>query len=145
MTCVGAISRSAIMACWGLSVLAGCARGPADRLPFAGRVTFAGAPLDGGVIELVSADGARQSGGRISKGEFSVPATRGLPAGTHVVRITAVEETAAAPAGPPGPEAAKHVAKERIPADYNLKTGLTAEIRTAGPNRFDFDLEEKKK
>jgi hypothetical protein len=120
--------------------LAGCGGDTGGRLAMTGRVSFQGTPLANGVIELVSADGAQQTGATITKGDFSVPANKGLPPGKYTVRITATQESIAAPTGPPGPEGMTQKAKDLIPAEYNVKSTLTAEVSSGKRNHFVFDL-----
>ena len=126
--------------CFGLVVSVGCSPDTGGRLGFSGTVTFRGAPLQKGVVEFTSADRTRQSGSGIAKGAFAVPATRGLPPGTYTVRVTAVQEAAAAPAGPPGPESMQQTATDMIPPEYNERSTLTAEIKQGSPNQFSFEL-----
>jgi hypothetical protein len=124
----------------GLFVFDGCGSSAGDRLPLGGKVTFQGAPLATGTIEFSSADGRYQSGATLAKGVFSVPAEKGLPPGKYTVRVSSVQESGPAPAGPPGPEAEKHVAKQLIPAKYNAQSELTAEVTKAGSKTLSFDL-----
>lgn len=136
-----AATRLAVTACAVFSATAGCGTTAGTSLPLSGKVTLRGGPLESGSIEFTAEDATRQSGGRIAQGEFRIPAARGLPPGRYVVRITSVEEAAAAPDGPPGPEAAKHRAEDRIPAIYNVRSTLSVEVKSGVENRFDFELE----
>jgi hypothetical protein len=128
----------AALAC--VIVLAGCGGNTGGRLAVSGRVNFKGAPLANGVIELVSQDGSQQSGATITKGDFSVPANKGLPPGKYIVRISAAEESGAAPAGPPGPEGMTQKTKNLIPAEYNVNSTKTVEVVSGKRNHFEFDL-----
>jgi len=90
----GAATRRAVM--W-LAVagvlLAGCGRrSTLRRLPLSGSVTFAGRPVDDGLIEFIPVDSTPgpSFGGLVKAGRYDVPAAQGGNAGgTYRVQITA--------------------------------------------------------
>ncbi len=121
-------------------LLLGC--GPGVELagkPVSGQVMFQGKPLDQGTIAFFPAAGQGTfSGGQIKHGQYSVPAEKGLEPGLYEVRISSLE------GGPPPtdelPGETTVIPKERIPAQYNSKTTLKAEVKEAGENKLDFTI-----
>ena len=123
----------------------GCS-GNSDGLPreaVSGTVTLDGQPLPEGLIQfLPSSPKEVMSGGAVIEGgKFSIARNEGLLPGTYRVEISSSTGLEPPPPGePPGP--AKGTAKDLIPEQYNRKTTLTAEVRAAGPNTFDFPLKK---
>jgi hypothetical protein len=129
-----------------LTILAGCG-GAGDELPreaVSGAVKFNGGPLKAGMIQFQPADQSATTAGAagITEGSYSIAKAEGLVPGKYLVSITS---TPAAPATPPVIMPGDPVAppKEPIPAKYNAKTNLTAEVTKGGPNNFDYALESK--
>ncbi len=121
-------------------LVSGCGQGTGGRLEISGTVRFQGAPLKAGTIEFASADAKQLTGSTITDGKYSVPADKGLPPGKYTVRISAAQDSGAAPTGPPGPESMTQQAKALIPPQYNVESTLSAEVTEGGSNAFDFDL-----
>jgi hypothetical protein len=91
----------------------------------------------------VAEDGSHQAGTTITAGRYEIPPDKGLPPHTYIVRISSVSSSAAvAPGAAPGPEAAEieQANKERIPAEYNVNSQLTAKIEAGKPTKFDFAI-----
>lgn len=135
-------SASRCCQCFFLAVavsLAGCGGEEETGNVITGNVTFQGQPLDQGSIEFSPAAGqSTMSGAPITNGTYTIPASAGLAAGKYTVRITSVEGGAVASDEPPG-ETPPPV-KQRIPAEYNSKSTLSAEVKDGGENKFDFDI-----
>jgi hypothetical protein len=124
--------------------LVGC--GASDDLPregVTGTVTLNDKPLASGFITFMPAGAeATQGGSVIQEGSYSIPSDQGLVPGTYKVLITSTGGGSATqtdhvtdmPGMPPIP------AKEAIPAEYNAKSTLTAEVKAGGENVFDFPL-----
>jgi hypothetical protein len=130
--------RAAFLA---LLVWTGCG-GPIDDLPREsvwGKVSFDGKPLATGAIQFLpdSGPGETQAGAMIRSGSYDIPRQEGPVPGTYRVVITSAVG-AAALAGLPGRELPPP--KELIPAKYNTKSDLTAEVKKGGESHFDFDL-----
>jgi len=125
-------------------LVSGCSQDTGGRVGVSGTVRWNGTPLQGGTIEFASADGGQLTGSMIANGKYSVPADKGLLPGKYTVRISASQETGAAPAGPPGPEAEMHKTKDLIPAKYNVDSELSVEVTQGGTGQFDFDLSDSK-
>ncbi|WP_152098709.1 hypothetical protein [Lacipirellula parvula] len=129
----------------------GCGAGSSHgtREPISGSVTVDGQPLERGYLVFEPKAGqATQSGGIISAGTFSVPAEKGADPGAYSVAIFAEAKlpTTTAEAGTPEYEqamAADKGGQVMIPEKYNVKTELTAEVKTGGENTFVFDLSTK--
>lgn len=129
---------------------AGC--GGSDSLPrqeVAGEVTIDGTPLKTGLITFLPAspDVPTQGGSAIVEGKYSLSRAQGLVPGQYKVVISSPEDKPEeftdkstnnnAPGMPPIP------AKEVIPAQYNNKSLLTAEVVAGRKNIFAFDLTAK--
>ena len=119
----------------------GCGGTAGDRVAIGGKVTLKGAPLTSGTIEFVSEDGSKQSGALIQQGAYDIAATQGLPPGTYIVRIHAADESGA-PAGgeAPGPESLTTTAKEAVPPEFNVNSGIRATLTAGKKNEHNFDI-----
>jgi hypothetical protein len=128
---------------------AGCG-GAGDNLPrepIAGTVSYNGQPLKSGTIQFVPVgvkDGV-SSGGMITDGGFRVSRDDGPIPGKYNVMIFGSGATGATPAPGEAPGQEKAAAKPstgavQIPLEFNLKTKLTAEVTSGGPNNYTFDL-----
>jgi hypothetical protein len=128
--------------------VAGCG-GPADGLPrqaVGGTVRFKGEPLKEGLIQFqpASTGEATAAGGPIFDGKYSIGQSEGLVPGKYQVIISGIKAEAAAPKTEiPGESKPAPVAKDPIPAEYNARSMLTAEIKKGAANQFDFDLQSK--
>jgi hypothetical protein len=125
-------------------VWGGCSE-PADELPrepVSGTVTFEGKPLEKGMIQFIPAvgRGETQAGAPIENGSYAIPQQDGPVPGKYMVVITASAGSTAAPPGAPGKEVP--IPKELIPAKYNTKSRLTAEVQKGEKKRWDFDLKK---
>ncbi|QEH33145.1 hypothetical protein OJF2_16420 [Aquisphaera giovannonii] len=130
-----------------LALGAGCS-GPEDDLPrepVSGTVSLDGKPLPGGTITFTPAGGGASAGGAtIKDGSFSIGREGGLVPGNYAVAIYASDR----PEGQERPKQAGglkefKVAKELIPAKYNAKSELKAEIKKGGGNALQFALDSK--
>ncbi|MFM7070663.1 MAG: hypothetical protein ACKO38_02575 [Planctomycetota bacterium] len=123
------------------SLLVGCGGGSVDgRYGLTGKVTLKGQPLAKGTIEFsASQGGGPLTGGTIENGQYTIAAESGLKPGTYTVKISSVEEAGGGAQAAPGPESATQVGKELIPADFNVNSTKTVEVKTSG-NNFDFTI-----
>ena len=123
-------------------VLAGCGTASNGRFPVSGQVTLKGSPLKTGTIEFEATDGSHRSGSTVDNGRYTVPATQGLLPGTYVVKVSAIESSQSATAGPPGPESmgAEQSNRELIPAQFNRESKLTHEAGPGKPGTFDVKI-----
>lgn len=120
-------------------LLCGCGGEPAGSSVY-GEVTFQGKPLDQGMIIFSPAEGqGTLSGGPIKDGRYTVPAESGLAPGKYTVRISSTEGGGPSTGGLRD-DVPEVEAKERIPAQYNVQTTLTAEVKESGENKFDYDI-----
>lgn len=123
--------------------LLGCS-GQKQELPelgeVTGKVTLDGKPLAEAVVDFYPQAAQNKSQARTStaatdeNGIYKLMYnndTAGAILGEHIVRITK-NEGGAEVAGP-----------EMIPAKYNEKSTLKANVVKEGPNKFDFDLKSK--
>jgi hypothetical protein len=110
-----------------------------------GQVRFAGQPVETGTISFEPAD--RQgptAGGTIRNGTYEL--TEPIFPGSKIVRIRAMRKTGRkVEAGPPLPKGhLVDVEEQYLPALYNDKTTLTADITPGKINEVDFDLKASK-
>lgn len=115
------------------------------REPVWGTVTFDGQPLERGTITFVpEGETPTQGGATIAGGKYSIVKDEGLVAGNYRVAISSpqggaetIEDTTNdAPGMPPKPR------KDLIPARYNSKSTLTAEVKAGASNALNFDMEK---
>ncbi|MCR9115702.1 MAG: hypothetical protein NXI22_01995 [bacterium] len=120
-----------------LAFIVGCGSGRVapDRFQVTGTVTLDGAPLEKGTITFTSPEDQKKgilSSGEIINGKYDIQVTPGK----KQVKINARVVTG------PVNEMGEEPTKEIIPAKYNSKTTLEAEIPKAAHNA-DFELKSK--
>jgi hypothetical protein len=123
-------------------VLAGC--GPhSDRLAVSGKVTLNGEPLDGGSIQFTSLGQKKMNGGAmVNGGSYSIAQDKGLLPGTYHVEINAPDNAAKPIVYRSSPDSLGVVTQpERVPAEYNVNSKKTIEVKPDGDNHFDFDIQ----
>ena len=131
-----------------LMTFGGCSE-KSDGLPreaVSGTVTLDGQPLPKGLIQFLpsSAKEVMSGGAVIEDGKFSIARNEGLLPGIYRVDITSsAGSEPLTPGEPPGPaKTTKTTPKDLIPQQYNLKSTLTAEVKAAAANTFDFTLKK---
>jgi hypothetical protein len=125
----------------GMQVLAGCGAGRPAFQEVSGRVVFRKQPLRKGLIEFVAAGpGASGAGTVIRDGQYTVRPEAGLSPGNYRVKIVPNvpsridwEDSAA--------RQQSAAQKVQIPEKYNVKTVLTAEVKSDGKQTIDFELD----
>lgn len=134
---------TALLAGVAFALLAGCGVDPKGRQAVTGTVHFKGQPLDQGRIHFAPVSpGPSEAGATIENGAYSIPQQVGLVPGSYKVFIASYDRTGAKVQSEeiPGEPSARQF-KERIPAKYNNKTTLTAEVKGGEKNVFDFKLD----
>lgn len=127
-----------------MSVAIGCGGGAdqyegAKRASVKGKVTFDGAPVDGGVISFVGqTDTQRKTGSPIVNGEYDITEAKGPNAGQYRVEVLWPKPTGQK-GKDPDTGAETELKRNVIPEKYNLNSELTREIK-AGENVLDFEL-----
>lgn len=134
-----------MLGCAGALLLAlGCGGAdPHGRQPVSGTVSFKGRPLDQGRIQFLPMEVGKGAGAGslVAKGNYAIPASQGLSPGQYRVQITSPKAKKGAPlAGPPGMKMPPP-GEERIPAEYNLKSRLTVDVKQGAENKFDFTID----
>jgi hypothetical protein len=123
---------------------AGCGGGP-ERLGVAGQVTLDGQPLPDG--EIVFRPTATTHGpsvaGPIENGAYDISEGRGPAPGNYAVTITAERKTGRKIKADILGSATTDQYEQYLPARYNEKTELTAEIAESRDD-LDFELTSKK-
>ena len=126
-----------------LLVCVGCGDG-LKRRPISGQVTFQGTPLDHGRIQFFRLEEPplAAAGTRIENGGYSMPAELGLDPGSYRVQLDSMERD---PTYRPKPGEMLSVppSRNRLPARYYENSTITVEVTADGPNRFDFDIEDR--
>ena len=136
----------------GCVVGAGCGRrSTLRRLPLAGSVTFAGQPVDDGLIEFIPVDATPgpSFGGVVTAGRYDLPtAAGGHEGGTYRVQITGSRATGKTftvntiTVSPDGKKIEVPVVESFVPAKYNVESTLRVTItREASAAGIDFALE----
>ena len=121
-------------------IAAGCGGGASEGpavYPVSGTVTLNGEPVQEGAMVFMDPDGQSKSfGARIENGEFSTEMTPGK----KKVEITATRESKTKMS--PGPSGGPPVPaiEQYIPAEYNEKTTLEADVSADGGNEIKFEL-----
>jgi hypothetical protein len=127
-------------------ILAGCDGGDGlARQAVSGTATLDGQPLAQGSIQFVTAadgDAPVMSGGSLIRdGRYEITEDQGLVPGTYRVSINATR--GGGRSGAETPVDAGPVPQDMIPAKYNAKSTLAAEVKEGGSNQFDYDLTSK--
>ena len=108
-----------------------------NRAAVSGDMTFNGQPLTNALIAFVPQGPVKgpRATGAVTDGKFSLAEKDGPLVGKMRVEITsALEEDE------PRDGKVKPYAPERIPAQYNVNSTLSADVKAEGPNTFRFDL-----
>jgi hypothetical protein len=126
----------------------GCSSGDnLDRQPISGTITLDGTPLATGTIRFdpASAESGTQVAGSIQSGKYSIPRSEGPVPGSYKVQITSVEAPKGfePPAGKMPGEVIMPKAKELVPDKYNIKSDLTATIKSGQSEAINFTLTSK--
>jgi hypothetical protein len=125
----------------------GCGSGDnLDRQPISGTVTLDGQPLPTGTVRLdpASAESGTQVSAQIENGKYSLSKSDGPVPGTYKVQITSIESPKfEPPAGKTPGEVVMPKTKENVPAKYNLKSVLTATVKSGQSEPIDFKLTSK--
>lgn len=123
-----------------LFIATGCGDGGGSDQPdlgtVTGVVTMDGKPLANVTVVFTPTAGRPSNAKTDAAGNYELGYlrdTRGAVIGSHQVSISTPQENPT----PPG-----QVYKDPIPAKYNTKTTLTADVKE-GANTFDFQLESK--
>jgi hypothetical protein len=108
-----------------------------------GTVSLDGTPLKEGSIQFLPASAqasdATMAGGAVREGKYEIPKNQGPTPGKYsVVIISGGGDSGAALPEMPG--VLPKPTKEKIPAKYNLKTTLTAEVKSGQSSPIDFAL-----
>jgi hypothetical protein len=137
-----ALSRAAVLLAFGLLVIAGCS--DSRRQSIEGTVTLDGQPLPEGCIKLLPQEGTPgpTAGATIEKGRFTIDAAQGTFVGRFRVEILATRPSGRSVADPVTGEKVL-VRVQYLPARYNAKSELTAEIAAGVPHRLEFKLASK--
>ena len=113
-----------------------------EHATITGTVKFDGAPLDKGLIEFRTANGAGVLAlARITDGAFTVDKNAKLPHGTYKILISATRKTGKKiyPGSPAPPGILVDELVERLPSQYNEESKLEKTVN-AGENLLEFDL-----
>lgn len=116
-------------------------RDPNGKQPLSGTVVWSGAPLANGSIQFVSGSPqGMRTGALIQNGKFDIAQKDGLVPGEYRVVINSPDNEAEPVPMEEAPGPGIRVSPERIPANYNIQTELTADVSGDRDNVFDFNL-----
>jgi len=123
--CAAALTWTSV-GCLGLLLVCGC--DGIECFPVSGKVTLDGRPLPDAAVSFMPDDehGIPSLGVTDSNGVYTLRQTAelaGAPAGKYTVRITTFRE-GRPEADPPVPGV-----PEKVPAEYNVRTKLAAEVK----------------
>jgi hypothetical protein len=130
--------------------LAGCSAStdPVDTLPrkgVTGTVTLDGQPLAQGKIVFEPAPGSQGPGGPttadITDGKYTIEKALGPVPGKYKVSISSRPSIKFGPGQEPGTR--PKLDPEKVPAQYNTTSTLTADITDASVNTANFELTSK--
>jgi hypothetical protein len=132
-----------------LLALAGCSDPYAGQMEVTGTVKLKGQPLKEGMILFVPlneqgtdrGNQSTESGAMIVDGEYKIPREKGLKPGKYLVRITSGDGKTPSneEAGNPG-GSTNIVSVDRIPPEWNTQSDQKVEVKSSGPNKFDYDI-----
>lgn len=131
-------SFTGVVVAWFVVALAGCGTDdPLNRQPVSGTVSLDGQPLANGTIEFQPLKKGVGSGAVIEKGEFVIPAAKGLPPGEYIVRVSA-----AADDGEPQefPGESDNLAVELIPAEFNTESDVRFSVKDEEDNVLELKI-----
>jgi hypothetical protein len=122
-----------------LPALLGCGHG--GRMSVEGTVTLDGRPLEKGSVQFCPLPGSTgpTAGGDIVNGKFVILPSGGPFAGKFMVQINSAGLTGRKIRDPRSNAIVDEYA-QCLPAKYNSKSELQAEVTAHGPNHFDFAL-----
>lgn len=112
-------------------VMAGCRRD--GRVTSKGTVTYAGTPVERGVIGFFDDSTGHSYGTVIENGNFTI---HSLP-GSYRVQIRGARRLPPNKQPPPPAETAY---EDFLPEAFNARSTLIVEVQPSGANRFTFDL-----
>jgi hypothetical protein len=125
---------------WALVVVVACAvgvggcAGSDGMVPVSGEVTFNGERVAEGDLLFLSTEGpSRPEGGRVIDGRYTIRATPGR-------KKVELRATRPVPGTSNVMRGGQPDVVDYIPARFNSRTELTAEVTPGGPNRIDFHL-----
>jgi len=123
-----------VFGCLALALAVGCGPSAPKLYGVSGTVKYKGEPIKAGAITFRAENGAT-GGGQIVDGKYDIPASAGLQPGKYKVAIAYPD-----PKAPKGEEGGGVVVtpNELLPAKYNSKTELTAEIQPQATNEVNF-------
>ena len=137
------MNRTVVLGALCAALATGCSDEYAGRMPVSGKVTLEGRPLSDATITFEPLDGQdTASGAAVEDGVYKVERKAGLKPGKYVVRITAGDGVTPAneeEGGNPGGNT-NILSRDRIPADYSESSKQQIEVKSDGPNTFDFSI-----
>ena len=122
-------------------VSAGCGSSTTDRMVVSGNVSYAGQPVQNGMIRFVPAGDTKGAVATalITDGKYQADANGGVVAGTHRVEITGMQPSKQ-PSRLGVPSFEKGAGKQYIPEQYNSSSTLAVTIEETPFVSKDFEL-----
>jgi hypothetical protein len=134
--------RLLLLAAISLAALLGCSQ--TKRMPIEGTVSLDGQPLEKGSIAFRPLPGTTgpTAGATIANGKFAIVPSGGPFAGNFVVEVSNVRPTGQK-VHSPRTGGLVDERSESLPARYNSRSELRAEVTANGPNQFEFALKSQ--
>ena len=126
----------------GCLLLCGCG-GESNRLPVAGVVTMDGQPMPAGAISFEPTTTGIGAGATIQNGAYEIPQSKGPTPGKYKVRINYTQPTGRTLPDPRGGDGTMPEMRESVPARYNSRSELMAELVSGGVSSLNFELKGK--
>ena len=137
-----------------MAATGGCGGDGLPRQPLSGKVTLDGQPIESALITFTPMNGSGDStsaAAQVTAGSFSIPRDAGLIAGKYRVAVSMPKEVTKAAkkkqidnaTGAEIEAGDVTITQEALPARYNAKSELTADVTAGDPNEFTFTLTSK--
>jgi hypothetical protein len=104
-----------------------------ERFPIDGTITLDGAPLKSGRITFIAAGQGASSSAEVAEGAFHLGGSDGLSPGPYRIEIFSIQPTGKKVPSAEDPQTLVDETINLIPAKYNVRTELKAEVPPQGP------------
>lgn len=123
------------------AIATGCGGDPYQRVPVAGTITLNGQPLESGMISFTPDDGSDPVASAIvTDGKYALDRHDGPQPGLHRVSIWSPKSTGRQLDDPDNPGDTIEERLEMVPAEYNLNSELSTQIKEGGDPACNFEL-----
>jgi hypothetical protein len=130
-----------------LAMVSGCGESDpfSGRVPIRGTLTLDQAPLKVGTVTLIPRGSGPAVSGTIVEGELSIPAHEGPTPGAYQVEVRSIQPTGRKVPDSDDYKTLVEETKDLVPARYNQRSELLAEVKPGEGNHFTWNLESSPK